>query len=266
MSERCSSGWGNMAILEQIKLKLTGIFTKQKSSKLEELLISSYGNELKKYALMKGFLSSRIYFKGMKKGKEIFLNYYENSLLAFTSLETLRRAQQLEKDYILEFVPKILQIMPAGIRLLLNTGPNYGKEFLPGELKFLRAGKIPPDLTHAYKLQPGQKYTISIPEEVPQKLIDALFERIKKCENIERAYLAKLKSPSDQKPNFIVGIKVYNEMIFEQDIISVTDAVKGILGPNEFVDFVQIKEKDTTALEYIMMNEVKPFFDREYLS
>lgn len=242
------------------------LFGEPNPSKLENLLKESYENKLKRYDLMKEFLSSSVYFKGTIKGKEIFLNYHENSLLAFTSIDSLQKAQQVKRDYFLGLVHEVLEVIPAGIRLLLNTGPNYGKEFSTDELRFLKDGKIPPDLTQVYQMRSGQKFSIFKPREVPQKLVDSLFERMKKCENIEKAYLAEILLLNGEKPNLVVGIKVYDAATFEKDIVSIMEAVKGAISFNEFVDFIQVFENNTSEIANFMTKETKPFFDREYLS
>lgn len=236
-----------------------------KRPNLEILLEESYHNKLKQYDLMKEFLISKIYVRGMKKSKELFLNYEEDSLLAFSSENTLQNARQSLRDYVYCEVDSVLKVMPAGIRLLLNTGPNYGKEFLPNELAFLKDGKIPPDLTQTYQMEAGQKFSLFPPREIPEKLIDALFEEMRGRVNIDKAFLAEILDLNEKKPNLIVGIKVFNESDFAKDVAIVSEAVKGAVGPNEYVDFIQILDNDKSTIAKFMLTEIKPFFDRAYL-
>jgi hypothetical protein len=237
-----------------------------KRSNLEALLEDSYYNKLKQYELMKEFLMSQIYIRGMMKGKELFLNYEEDSLLAFTSEETLQNARQLLEDYVCCKVSTVLKLIPAGIRLLLNTGPNYGKEFLPVELSFLKEGKVPSWITQPFQFQPGQKLVIRNTKVFPQKLIDALFERMKNRENVEKAYIAEILLDGNERPNLTVGIKVSNPSNFQKDLVEMTAAVESNVGAGEYVDFIQIMENDNSAIGSFMLQKSKPFFDREYLS
>jgi hypothetical protein len=242
------------------------LFDTSQPTKLEILLKESYENKLKKYDFMKEFLASKIYFRGVQNKNGIFLNYEEDSLLAFTSLNTLQKAQQGKNDYFLEDVNLVLKYIPNGIRLLLNTGPNYGKEFLPNELSFLKDGKISPDLTQVYQMKSDQKLSISRPSKIPGKLIDALFEKMRGCSNIDKAFIAEILDSNTGKSNLMVGIKVFDASKFEKDIPIILEAVKGAVGPSAYVDFIQIVNNDTSGIARFMLAETKPFFDREYLS
>lgn len=241
------------------------IFNKINPSKLEVLLEESYHNPLKQYDLMKEFLKSNVYVRGSKQKGELFLNYEQGSLIAFTSTNTLQKAQQDFRDYVYCEVSSILKEIPNDTRLLLNTGPNYGKEFLPVEIAILKEGKIPSDLTQTYQMQAGQKLIIYSPKVNPEKLINSLFEKIKECSNVQKAYLAEILKAEEQRPNLIVGIKVLSRELFQKDIVVITEGVKGVVGADEYVDFIEVTDNDASQIGHFMLNETKPFFDREYI-
>lgn len=244
---------------------LSNIFNSNKGSKLEGLLEESYKNQLKRHELMKELLVSKIYVKGMKKGNELFLNYYEDFLLAFTSEVALQKAKEDLKEYIFCEVTLILRMIPKGIRILLNTGPNYGKEFLSEEISFLKEGKIPPDLIQRYDVKPSEKFAIYCPKIYPQKLIDALFENIKKCPNVEKAYVAEIFREGSKQANLIVGLKASESLSLSQEISYIAEAVVGAVPQGEYVDFVELKKDQNSSIADFMLNKTKPFFDKNYL-
>lgn len=240
------------------------IYNSNQDNKLESLLEESYKNQLKRHELMKEFLVSKIYVKGTKKGNELFLNYYEDFLLAFTSEAALQKAKEDLKEYTFCEVVTILRMMPMGIRILLNTGPNYGKEFLSEEISFLKEGKIPPDLIQRHDLKPSEKFAIYLPKVYPQKLIDVLFENIKKCPNVEKAYMAEIFREGSERANLIVGLKALELLSLSQEISYIAEAVVGAVPQGEYVDFVELKENKNSPIADFMLNKTKPFFDKNY--
>ncbi|MBL8013522.1 MAG: enhanced serine sensitivity protein SseB C-terminal domain-containing protein [Candidatus Omnitrophica bacterium] len=241
------------------------LFRRNQPLRIEVLLKESHYDSTKLGDLMKEFLVAKLYVKGFMKNDELFLSYEEDSLLAFTSKDALDKAKQESSQYILCAVGQILKMLPDGIRFLLNTGPNYGKEFLPGELSFLKEGQVSPDVVQSYKLEAGQRFVIFPARNYHQKLIDSLFECLKERENVERAYIAEIQSEGNAQSNLIIGILVSNQTQFSSDLGYIAEAARKVLNSGEFVDFIQLNSANPSSIEKSILAEVKPFFDRSYI-
>lgn len=241
------------------------LFPKNQPVKLETLLKESHHDSTKLGDLMKEFLVSKLYVRGFMRNDELFLSYEGDSLLAFTSKDALDRAKQELNQYVFCGTGQILKMLPDGIRLLLNTGPNYGREFLPSELSFLKKGQVSPNILQSNNLQAGKRFAIFPPRNYPQKLIDSLFECLKKRENVEKAYIAEIQLEGDAQSNLIIGVWVSDPIQFSSDLADIADASRKVLDSGEFVDFVELNTSNQSSITKFMLNQSKPFFDRGYI-
>ncbi len=153
----------------------------------------------------------------------------------------------------------LLSALLPDVGLVLNPRSRFGKEFTPEEIKGILNGSI---LAQEGKspIPPGTQYYLRAPKVLPDKLVDALTRYFRETGDVREAYMAEILVPSSGEPShLILGItrKEGTARKMGEIVASLDRIVKGIMGPNEIVDVVEMGKGQ---LQAFMREQTKPFF------
>lgn len=178
----------------------------------------------------------------------------------FSSLEVLSKAIEHEGSY-LQLPVRSLFEMTLGATLFLNPKYDYGKEFVPDEVKnLLDTGVGSPHSTRT--IEKETKVLLGQPANYPTQLIDSLTTLFPKHSEVTAAYLALMHDASvDEKPHLLIGLLGKGNM---NNAIQAAGVVAGDTAPeNEPVDLMVINSNATEGVSpYFLSTE--PFYERKW--
>lgn len=88
---------------------------------------------------------------------------------------------------------------------LLNPGSDYGKEFLPAEVKRLLAGELGEGV-ETITIAEGQELLLGHPREVPTDLIEALARELSKVNTVRGAWLMLAMRSGQSEQSWMLGV------------------------------------------------------------
>ena len=89
---------------------------------------------------------------------------------------------------------------------LLNPGSDYGKEFTPGEIKRLLAGKFGDEADEVISLAAGEQVLLAYPSETPEALIAALGRELDGVKSIRSAWLMLAMRGNQPEQSWMLGV------------------------------------------------------------
>jgi SseB protein C-terminal domain/SseB protein N-terminal domain len=87
----------------------------------------------------------------------------------------------------------------------LNPGSNYGKEFLPGEVKGLLNGHFG-DEPQTEIIQKAEQVLLAHPKEIPADLIAALAREFGQLSSVRSAFLMLAQRSGKSEPSWMLGV------------------------------------------------------------
>ena len=155
-----------------------------------------------------------------------------------------------------DLFPLLAQRPPAAI---LNPGVAYGKEFTPDEIERLADGSIVRNESRV--VQKATQVMLGQPAKYPAEIVAALKKLFAQHSSVQAAYLGWIHDPSSEEPpHLIIGIECDGDMQNISKEAGIT--AQGLLGQNEFVDFVQVGG-GKGSLDSYFKKQTKPFYQAE---
>lgn len=182
----------------------------------------------------------------------------EDWLPIFSSLSRLNESLESESSY-LQLNAKSFFEMTQGANVILNPNLDYGKDFIPSEIKSMLDGSI----FTGHKRMEIQKETqvqIGQPSVYPTKLVNSLSKLFQSHSKVKAAYLAHINFPdNDEKPHTIIGIDLesdWDKIVGEAGLVA-----KEVLTDKEVVDFTPISHNNSGISAYLL-NDTTPFYKK----
>jgi hypothetical protein len=92
------------------------------------------------------------------------------------------------------------------ISFALNPGSDYGKEFIPGEVKRLLAGKFGDEPDEVIIASAGEKVLLGHPSEIPEALIAALGRELGGVKSVRGAWLMLAQRGGQSEQSWMLGV------------------------------------------------------------
>ncbi|MBI6547487.1 enhanced serine sensitivity protein SseB C-terminal domain-containing protein [Xenorhabdus lircayensis] len=112
----------------------------------------------------------------------------------------------------------------------------------------------------------GSQITLSLPEEQPARLIEALIDLFKQHKPIRRAFLVIAHDKNvDEKPNLLIGLEFSGEPADNEINLFIQQAGElacKYLDEDESVDFCLLDEKERGISHYLIQH-TQPFYQRK---
>jgi hypothetical protein len=176
----------------------------------------------------------------------------------FTSLQRLEEFIRSDSNYLRMRGKDFFEIT-RGANVLLNPNQEYGKEFFPQEIEQMLHGSIFQP-TKTYTAQKDTKVLIGQPAVYPQELVKVLSAYFAKNPLVNKAYLALMSNPEDDKPHLLIAIDGkgdWQKVIGDAGVIA-SEAI----GKGEVIDFMRL---NTSGLSQTVMRQSKPFYEKPFL-
>lgn len=139
---------------------------------------------------------------------------------------------------------------------VLNPGAPYGKELNVDEIRRIADGSILK--TEGRVVQKATEVLLGQPAKYPSELVATLSKLFTKHPSVEASYLAQIHDPStSEKPHLIIGIEASGD--FQRIVGEAGMTAQGILGDEEFVDFIQVGG-GKGSLDSYFKKQTKPFY------
>ncbi len=199
----------------------------------------------------------------LQEGVELKIQHIEKDgiswLPIFSSLQRLQQFIPSESNYLQLKARDFFEIT-RGAHIVLNPNFDYGKEFIPQEIKGMLDDSIFKP-TQTYIAQKETKVLIGQPANYPHKLAKALSEYFSGNKFVNRAYLVWFHNPeSGEKPHLLISIDVSDnaEKIFGDAGMIGSE----VLGKDEIIDFIRL---DNSGLSQHIVTSAKPFYQKSFL-
>ena len=178
----------------------------------------------------------------------------------FTSPAALRRA--VDEDVEAFSLPaRSLFRAARGMKLLLNPGSAYGKEFLPEETETLLT-QGPAPMPASRRVPAGTPLHLAPPAETPVALIDALTTLFARHPNVIAAWLVSLEDPSSEgAPRLLIALDAegeVGELIREAGVVA-NETAKA----EDAVDLLRLDPHETLLHEHLR-DTLPPFYERSW--
>lgn len=176
----------------------------------------------------------------------------------FTSLQRLEQYIRSNANY-LQLRGRDFFEITRGAYVMLNPGIPYGKEFFPQEIEQMLDGSIFQP-TKSYTAQQDTPVLIGQPAIYPTELVKALSAYFAKNPFVNKAYLALMSNPAEEKPHLLIAIDGKGDW---QKIMGDAGMIASeTLGKSEVIDFMQI---NNSSLSKTVMRQSKPFYEKSFL-
>jgi hypothetical protein len=145
-----------------------------------------------------------------------------------------------------------------GATLLLNPYSDYGKELLPREIKSLLDGTMFASTGETITVKSATQALVGQPATVPTEMLESLRTVFSRRPEVSAGYLGWIDmGGSDVPPHYVIGIEAED---YTKDLVEeVGFTANQFLGPNEFVDLIQLNTNDGVC-SYLRSTE--PFYKR----
>lgn len=175
----------------------------------------------------------------------------------FSSLEVLQKSIEDEQSYLALPARSLFEIT-LGATLVLNPRSDYGKEYIPDEVKHLLSTGLNQELKQRV-VEKETKVLLGQPSNYPSKMVDSLIQLLAKHKNVKKGYLALMHDTSvDEKPHLVIGIEADGDI---ELVIREAGSVAGESTPDgEPVDLIRVSLDDDGLSQYFI-NETKPFYE-----
>lgn len=157
----------------------------------------------------------------------------------------------------IEMSAKVLFKMTRGTCLVMNPGLDYGKVFVPEEVKRLLDGSLfqPQE---RYVAREAEQVVIGEPSDYPSELVSALARLYCSLSQVNRAWVAFYhNSTRDKEGGLLVGLDVdahqFDKISGESGVV-----IDSIPKRHKFVDFVRYNGQGVSAY----FSSQKPFYQR----
>lgn len=188
------------------------------------------------------------------------LSLPDGRIPVFTSTDRVFDKKVIEEQvqYVAMKGADLLAVV-KGATLLLNPYSDYGKELLPDEIDGLLDGTIFSSGGQTIVTSKPTEVLLGQPAKVPHEMLNSLQSVLTRRPEVSVGYLGWIDMPGDNNvpPHYIVGIEAgeYTRELVEE----VGSTANQFLGPNEFIDIIELKENDGVS-DYLRGTE--PFYRR----
>jgi hypothetical protein len=198
----------------------------------------------------------------LQAGTQLNIQSFERDgkvwLPIFTSLQRLEQFIRSDSNY-LQLKGRDFFEMTRGAHVMLNPNFDYGKEFFPQEIEEMLNGSIfQPSKT--YTAQKDTKVLIGQPAVYPHQLVKVLSGYFAKNPLVNKAYLALMSNPEEEKPHLLIAIDGkgdWQKIIGDAGVIA-----SGAIGQGEVIDFMQL---NNSSISKTVMRQSKPFYEKAFL-
>jgi hypothetical protein len=198
----------------------------------------------------------------LQAGTQLNIQSFERNgqawLPIFTSLPRLQEYIRSDVNYLRMRGRDFFQIT-RGAHVMLNPGFAYGKEFFPEEIQQMLDGSIFQP-TKTYTAQKDTQVLIGQPAVYPTQLVKALSAYFAKNSFVNKAYLALMSNPAEDKPHLLIAIEGHGDW---QKIMGDAGLIASeAIGKGEAVDFMRI---NNSSLSQTVMRQSRPFYEKSLL-
>lgn len=241
---------------------------------LEKSLINAATNPAARPQFYRDILESDIYLINhsddqtniknnvLQAGTQLNIQSFERDgqvwLPIFTSLQRLEEYIRSNANYLQMRGRDFFEIT-RGAYVMLNPTFSYGKEFFPDEISQMLDGSIFQP-TKTYTAQKDTQVLIGQPAVYPTELIKALASYFAKNPLVNKAYLALMSNPTEEKPHLLVAIDGngdWQKIVGDAGVIASQAIEKG-----EVIDFMRL---NNNSLSKTVMRQSKPFYEKSFL-
>src|SRR5262245_39659918 len=172
-------------------------------NRLEQLLVSASEEPEKRLDFYRQFLEFDVFVIGSIEEGKSRLAFFdvegEKVLPIFSSLERLREAVESEQPVVQMSARALFAGMPPDVRLVLNPGSAFGKEFSADEIAAMLEGSLAAEVDQI-DVPDDEEVLLGQPARYPRALVDGLCDRFREVPSIQQAYLAQVFVPSSGEP------------------------------------------------------------------
>lgn len=241
---------------------------------LEKSLMNAATNPASRPQFLRDILASEIYVINhpddqvniqnnvLQAGTKLNIQSIERNgqtwLPIFTALQRLQEYIHSDANYLQMRGRDFFQIT-RGAYVILNPGFSYGKEFFPQEIEqMLDESVFQPVKT--YTAQKDTQVLIGQPAVYPKELVKALSAYFAKNPLVNKAYLALMSNPAEDKPHLLIAIDGKGDW---QKIVGDAGMIASeTIGKGEVIDFMRL---NNNSLSQTVMRQSKPFYEKSFL-
>jgi hypothetical protein len=122
---------------------------------------------------------------------------------------------------------------------ILNPGSDYGKDFMPGEIKRLLAGHFDDGPQTVIVPADGQQVLLGHPKEIPADLIDSLGRELGAVSSVRGAWLMLAKHAGQAEQSWMLGVD--HEGSWQDVQAAISRAVAGGILKGKMLDSVSLE-------------------------
>lgn len=181
------------------------------------------------------------------------------TLILFDTLERLKGYATREIGYVAMPGHAVLESMPDGFHWALNHTTDHYKEFSPEEISFLKQ-QVEASRPMQKTVKEGTPIFIGAPAKIPEGLVDALTDTLKRNEEVASAHLGQVYIDAEgEVPHLalVVRTRGVSDTVKQAIITDLSTACRGKLGENEHVD---IFVDEPGQISDGIIDEVAPFY------
>jgi hypothetical protein len=185
-------------------------------------------------------------------------NADRKTLILFDTLERLQGYATREIGYVAMPGHAIFESMPAGFYWALNHTTDYYKEFTPEEIAYLKR-QIEASRPKPTTVKEGTRFYVGAPASIPNGLIEALLETLKRNVEVTSARLGQIYIAADgEVPHLALVVRTagISETVKQAMITDLSTTCRGNLGESKQID---ILIDEPGHLSEAVVAEVEPF-------
>ncbi len=198
----------------------------------------------------------------LQAGTKLNIQSFERAgqawLPIFTSLQRLQEYIRSEANY-LQLRGRDFFEITRGAYVMLNPSFPYGKEFFPQEIEQMLDGSIFQPVK-TYTAQKDTQVLIGQPAVYPKELVKTLSAYFAKNPLVNKAYLALMSNPEEEKPHLLIAIDGkgdWPKIVGEAGMIA-----SETIGKGEVIDFMRL---NNSSISKTVTRQSKPFYEKSLL-
>jgi len=188
----------------------------------------------------------------------IIENEGRKTLILFDTLERLQGYATREIGYVAMPGHAILEAMPEGLHWVLNHTTDHHKEFTPEEIAHLKK-QLEESRPKATTVKQGTQIMIGAPAKIPEGLVEALQETLKRNDEVVSARLGQVYIVAEgEVPHLALVVRTggITDTVKQAMLKDLSTTCRGKLGDGEHID---ILVDETGQISDGIISEVEPF-------
>lgn len=192
----------------------------------------------------------------------IIENEGRKTLILFDTLERLKGYATREIGYVTMPGHAILEAMPDGLHWALNHTTDHYKEFTPEEIAHVKK-QVEASRPQSTTVKKGTKIMIGTPAKIPDGLVEALRETLKRNGEVTSARLGQVYIDAEgEVPHMALVVRTdgVSDTMKQAMIKDLSTACRGKLGEREHID---ILVDEPGQISEGIISEVEPFHTKQ---